>query len=389
MSILHYIIWSVDPEFFTIPILDRPVRYYGLFFALGFLISQQIMFYIYRKEGKPERDVETLTIFMVVATIIGARLGHVLFYEPEKYLANPIDILKIWEGGLASHGAAFGILFALWLYVNYTIKINPFSKSEEKFTFKKHKRKNQSYFQVVDRIVIVVALVGCLIRLGNFMNSEIYGVPTNPENGVVFVHNVNQAFSAQSSPIEDISYEKDQSREPTEQNYVPLELKLKFKNEPEILNDKTIAQYLDGRFKQILADYEYVNEHIYQPEDEPLEYTLAKNDDGSYTAVVNTYGIPRHATQLYESATSLLIFILLFALWFKYKRETPPGLLLGLFLILLFGLRFVHETFKENQVDFEDTMALNMGQILSIPLIIAGVLILIHALRKGRYIEEE
>ena len=86
MSILTYLIWNIDPEFFTIPFIDRPVRWYGLLFALGFLISQQIMFYLYRKEGKPEKDVETLTIFMIIATIVGARLGLVLFYEPDKYL---------------------------------------------------------------------------------------------------------------------------------------------------------------------------------------------------------------------------------------------------------------------------------------------------------------
>ncbi|MEQ8575594.1 MAG: prolipoprotein diacylglyceryl transferase, partial [Fulvivirga sp.] len=157
MSFLSFIIWNVDPEFFTIPFLDRPVRWYGLLFALGFLISQQIMFYLYRKEGKPEKDVETLTIYMVIATILGARLGHVLFYEPDKYLANPLDILKIWEGGLASHGAAFGILFALWLYTKYDIKLKffwiikdligiPYSASAKKVT-----RPNQNYLQVVDR----------------------------------------------------------------------------------------------------------------------------------------------------------------------------------------------------------------------------------------------
>ena len=391
MSILSYIIWNTDPEFFTIPLLDRPVRYYGLLFALAFLITQQIMFYIYRKEGKPERDVETLTIYMVIATILGARLGHVLFYEPEKYLSNPLDILKIWEGGLASHGAAFGILFALWVYVNYTIKINlnPFAKPKKRFVFKKHKREHQSYLQVVDRIVIVVALAGCLIRLGNFMNSEIYGVPTQSAYGVVFVNNATEAFAGYSSPVDEIEYEKDSDRSPSEQGYVPIELTVKFKHEPEILNEQSIGQYLTGKFKNVITEYAYVNEHIYYPENQELDYKLSQNPDGSYTAVVEAYGIARHPTQLYEAATSFLIFVLLLLLWFRYKNETPPGLLLGLFLILLFGLRFVHELFKENQVAFEDEMAYNMGQILSIPLIIAGIFILIRAISKGRYKEKE
>ena len=96
------------------------------------------------------------------------------------------------------------------------------------------------------------------------------------------------------------------------------------------------------------------------------------------------YGITRHPTQLYESTTSLLLFFLLFFIWTRYKEELPEGLLLGLFLIILFGLRFVHELFKENQVAFEDDLTFNMGQILSIPLIIAGIFILLRALKRGK-----
>jgi prolipoprotein diacylglyceryl transferase len=170
LSFLQYIIWDVSPE-----ILDTEyfsIRWYGLLFALGFLLGQQILIYIFKKEGKPERDVETLTVFMVLSTIIGARLGHCLFYEPEYYLANPVKILKIWEGGLASHGATIGILFALWLYAR--------------------KKKDQSYLWVVDRIVITVALAGGLIRLGNLMNSEIIGKPTDVPWAFVFTAVDNQ-----------------------------------------------------------------------------------------------------------------------------------------------------------------------------------------------------
>ena len=383
MTILSYIIWNVDPEFFTIPIVDRPVRYYGLLFALAFLVTQQIMYYIYRKEGKPERDVETLTAYMIIATVIGARLGHVFFYEAGKYLENPIEILKIWEGGLASHGAAFGILFALWIYVNYKIIIG-----FNKFVVEKQKRPNQSYLQVVDRIVIVVALAGFMIRTGNFMNSEIYGLPTKSEYGVIFSNDVKRVFEVETSPIAEIDFEKDHTRQPNELGYVPIQLKIDFKNQPGIVNEKSIQTYFNSRFKEVL-DVDYIAEHIYQPINQPIDYTLQDHGANRYSAVVNTYGIPRHPTQLYEAGTSLAIFFLLLALWLKYKNETPPGLLLGLFLILLFGLRFVHELFKENQVKFEDTMQYNMGQLLSIPLIIAGIVILIQAIRNGRYKTEE
>jgi len=164
LSFLQYIIWDVSPEIFDTEYFS--IRWYGLLFALGFLLGQQVLIYIFKKEGKPERDVETLTVYMVLSTVIGARLGHCLFYEPEYYLSNPIKILKIWEGGLASHGATIGILFALWLYAR--------------------KKKDQSYLWVVDRIVITVALAGGLIRLGNLMNSEIIGKPTDVPWAFVF-----------------------------------------------------------------------------------------------------------------------------------------------------------------------------------------------------------
>jgi prolipoprotein diacylglyceryltransferase len=111
---------------------------------------------------------------------------------------------------------------------------------------------------------------------------------------------------------------------------------------------------------------------------------IEQQNDGSFQAHIPVYGVSRYPAQLYESFTCLLLFGLLFLIWNHYKIELPEGLLLGLFLIILFGLRFVHELFKENQVAFEDDLAFNMGQILSIPLIIAGIFILIRALKRGR-----
>src|SRR5690606_12203219 len=102
MTQLIYIPWDFDPELFSIGPLS--LRWYGILFALGFLISQQVLYAIFKKEGKPVQDVDTLTLYMVIATIVGARLGHVFFYEPQRYLEDPMKIFRIWEGGLASHG---------------------------------------------------------------------------------------------------------------------------------------------------------------------------------------------------------------------------------------------------------------------------------------------
>src|SRR5436190_4785554 len=172
MTLYNFILWDVSPELFSIGPLD--VRWYGLLFALGFLLGQQILIRIYKQEGKSEKHIETLTIYMVIATIVGARLGHVLFYDLQSYFPNGfsfqgfLETLKVWKGGLASHGAAIGILIAIYLY----------SKKET----------DQNYFYVLDRMVIIVALAGCLIRLGNLMNSEIIGKPTNAPTAFLFVN---------------------------------------------------------------------------------------------------------------------------------------------------------------------------------------------------------
>ncbi|MDO6389801.1 prolipoprotein diacylglyceryl transferase [Pontibacter sp. BT731] len=265
MSILNYITWDVSPSIFSIGSFE--VRWYGLLFALAFVFGQRILTKIYVAEGRTEGDVDIITLYMIVGTVVGARLGHTLFYQPEYYLSNPIEILKIWEGGLASHGATIGILLALWLFS------------------RKH---HFDYMWVLDRIVIVVALGGALIRLGNLMNSEIFGRPTDLPWGFIFVRQ---------------------------------------------------------------SEYSHV---------------------------------PRHPTQLYESFSVFLLFVLLYWLWKKYKEALPKGLLFGIFVTALFTFRFLVEFLKEVQVEKEETMALNIGQQLSIPLIIIGLIILFRVWRNPK-----
>lgn len=373
MQFLSYIIWDLNPKIFPNGFfgIDVPVVWYGLLFAMGFFIGQQILIYIFKQEGKPEKDVETLTVYMIVATVIGARLGHVFFYEPDRYLSDPIEILKIWNGGLASHGAAFGILLSLWIYSRYDIKFTGL-----KLTAKRLVRPGQNFLQVVDRIVIVVALAGALIRLGNFTNSEIEGIPTNNDYGVVFIRNVTEYIRQSSEIIKDIDYNKGDHLVPA--NYVPVEMELNFDQGYQLTSEQ-IERFVNGRISSMLSEPRYfISGHIYQPANEPLEFSV-HNDLNGVTIFLN--GIARHPAQLYESITTFLIFLLLFFMWKRRKEYTPPGLLLGTFLIILFGLRFIHEYFKENQVAFEDQMTLNMGQILSIPLVVAGIFILLYALR--------
>jgi len=249
---LSYIHWSVNPEIFP---GFLPVRWYGLLFAAAFFFGYLVLIRIFRHEKLPVSLLDQLALYVFIATIIGARLGHVMFYEPAYFLSDPLSVFKIWQGGLASHGAAIGILIAIWL----------FSRKNKK-----------SYFWVLDRLVIVVALGGFFIRMGNLMNSEIYGHVTTLPWGFIFTS-----------------------------------------------------------------------------EDE----------------------MPRHPTQIYEGLSYLAIFAYL--LWYYWHKDgkPKPGFIFGMFLILLFAVRFLIEFVKEPQVTFETNMALNMGQLLSLPFIIAGLVI--------------
>ena len=226
MALLDYIVWMADPAVFQLGDDGWGPRWYGLLFAAGFLISQQVLFRIFRAEGHKEQDVETLTVFMVIATILGARLGHVFFYEPAKYLANPLDIFKVWEGGLASHGAAIGILLALFLYSNFDIKLL-------QGQVKRSPRPGQSFLWVVDRIVIVVALTGAMIRFGNFMNSEIIGKPTGSDYGVVFARNLIDILenvpSVEAVEVSEREAPTAGSEVPNEDIYRPIQVQITFR----------------------------------------------------------------------------------------------------------------------------------------------------------------
>ena len=179
--ILNYITWNVNPVAFSAGPLE--VRWYGICWALGFLFGYILMNQVYKKERMPEGAMDSLLIYMLVSTVIGARLGHCLFYAPEYYLSKPLEMIKIWEGGLASHGGAIGILIGLWIYVRQ------FNKSTKKA---KGDKTRISYLWILDRIVIPVCLVGSFIRLGNVMNHEIYGTPTSLPWGFVFLRGQEQ-----------------------------------------------------------------------------------------------------------------------------------------------------------------------------------------------------
>ncbi|MFW6043655.1 MAG: prolipoprotein diacylglyceryl transferase [Marinilabiliaceae bacterium] len=255
MVLFDVVTWNPDPEIFSLGPLS--VRYYGLFFALGFLLGYYIIERMFRREQIPEQWLDKLFIYVVVATVIGARLGHVFFYGWDYYSQNPGEILAIWHGGLASHGGAIGILVAIYFYSKKVTKKSP--------------------LWTLDRLVVPVALAAVFIRLGNLMNSEIVGQVTTVSWGFWF-----------------------QKIDPDQQ-------------------------------------------------------------------------VVRHPTQIYEALSYLIVFVVLMYMYWKTEAGKRQGLLFGVFLIGIFASRFFIEFVKANQEAFEESMALNMGQILSIPFVLGGI----------------
>jgi len=164
MSEGEHLVWNVCPEIFEWGPLAP--RWYGLLFAAGFLLGFMFMERVFRHESRPVEDLSILLLYLLGGTVIGARLGHVLFYHPGYYLLHPGEIIQIWEGGLASHGGAIGVPVAVWLYAK--------------------NRPEQPFLWLLDRLSIPTALTGAFIRLGNFFNSEILGRPAEVSWAVVF-----------------------------------------------------------------------------------------------------------------------------------------------------------------------------------------------------------
>jgi len=265
---MGYIFWDPNPVIFTLPVLNWPIFWYGLLFALGFLIGMPIFVDVLtRFLGADQKQMakhitDRLLIYIIIATIFGARLGHFLFYErPSSYLSDPLDFFRVWQGGLASHGAIVAIILALILF-SYRIR---------------NTAPTLHWVRLLDFISIPTAFAACCIRVGNFINQEILGTVTDLPWGVVFGH------PAGGGPL-----------------------------------------------------------------------------------------VPRHPVQLYEAFFYLAVFVLLWRLSFKPSFLNIPGKLIGLFLILVFGFRFMIEFIKLEQSHLMEVSFLTMGQILSVPAVIGG-----------------
>ena len=276
-----FINWTIDSQ-----LIEgwRTPNLYGLLFVSGIVMGYFVIRKMFKAEQVSDKILDSLVTYMVLATIIGARLGHVFFYGPywdgivngkleRGYFSHPGDIIKVWEGGLASHGAAIAILIALFI----------FSKKVSKMP----------YIWILDHIAAPIAIAGTFIRLGNLVNHEMVGYETT----------------------------------------VPWAFKFQY----------------------------YFNEAT-----------------GFYDPT------PRHPAQLYEAICYFISFWLLLYLYWKLKKWQQPGFVFGSFLILIFGSRIICECFKLGQTARDYTLPLNTGQLLSIPLVIAGIYLVYNASKKAQ-----
>lgn len=356
---ISYVIWNVTPQIVDFGKFE--IRYYSLLFALGFIFGYIILLRIFKKQGYTVDLLDKLTIYMVVSTIIGARLGHCLFYEFDYYSQHPLEIFLPWKGqigddfeftgfqGLASHGAALGILTGLYLFARKT---------------------KTSYLWVLDMIVIVTALGGACIRLGNLMNSEIYGKPTNSDRGFVFVNDFSRMLESRyKGTIADVSYKvlRDQSFE--DESGVPIQLNVEF--ERKFRDEKRIKGFGDFQLAEDLSRYNY-DRNVFLPIADAIPYRIDKKNN-RFLLSATIGGTPRYPTQIYESVSYIFIFLVLLFIFYRIGPNLKHGFIFGVFLVLLFTARFLIEFIKENQEPFEDSLAINMGQILSIPFVIGGI----------------
>jgi phosphatidylglycerol---prolipoprotein diacylglyceryl transferase len=270
--------WDVGPALLDLGALQ--IRVYSVLFAMGFIVGYIVVKRIYKQEGIPVSELDTLTVWVVLGGLIGARLGHCFFYDWAYYSKNIAEIILPFSftpefhftgyQGLASHGGALGIIIAMLIF--------------------QRKATKKSFFWLIDRVAIPTGFAGALIRIGNLFNSEIYGHQTDLPWGFMFVRNGDT--------------------------------------------------------------------------------------------------MPSHPTQIYEAFFYLITSLVLLK-FYKVKRfREAKGFLLGVFFIMIFTARFFIEFVKENQVSFEESMSLNMGQILSIPVVLAGVFLVVWSLRKEKDTED-
>ncbi len=248
--------WNINPIAFTLGPIQ--IHWYGIFFALGLLSAFYVGEYIFKKEGKDVKLLESYFLYLIIGITIGARLFHVFFYDFDYFMAHPLEILQVYKGGLASHGGVIGAIIATWLFC------------------KKH---NLNFWWLFSRAALGGLILAPFIRIGNFFNSEIVGLPTKSAFGVVF-------------------------------------------------------ERVDN--------------------------------------------IPRHPVVLYEAFAYFLLFLISFYLYKKLSPQKFTQIGAGVIIAGVFIIRFFLEYFKTPQSEFANILPFSMGQMLSFPFILLGIIVIFY-----------
>ena len=344
-SFYLYISWDVDPALYDGLIT---LRYYSLFFAISFLLGFQIVKKMFVNESAPIEWIDKLLVYTVIGTVLGARLGHVFFYDWNYYKDNLIEILMVWKGGLASHGAAIAIIISMWIF-------------SKKVTHKKT-------MWTLDKLVIAVALAAGFIRLGNLMNSEIVGLRSSDESGIFYENNAkNQIASFFSVNSDKVHF--DETLDDTLINnimYPKINVKIP-------LGDKKMNPFYAEAFSNSF-DFKIINSDGDFFSSDKNDFAISNLNE----LVLPIFIIPRIPTQLYEALSYWAIFCFLFWGYWRRNWYLYQGKLFGAFLTLLFTARFFVEFLKEHQT-LSNSSFLTMGQYLSIPLVLIGLFFWIKA----------
>lgn len=371
-----YIIWNPNEVFFQLGFLT--VRWYSLMIIAAFVCGRQFVKYFFKKEGRPEVDVDELSLYVLIACLIGARLGEVFFYSFSYYRQHPLEAIFPVEfsptfrivgyQGLSYHGALVGGIIGTLLYAYYKIQL---SLIPLKLSIKKCRKHNQSFLWLLTPVAFGV-LMGLFVRIGNFINSEIIGTPTHNKYGVLFASAIVKAIQNTSPCIQRVEVMKDKAATPhSEDHYQPIVIKCIF---PAGVEKAQIAHFVNNKIESSLRYGRGIRQHLYLPTDAPLDYVINKHAYGQYKAHIKAFGIPRHPVQLYESFAYILILGMLIAWWRWKGSHLRNGMLAGMAMILSYTARFFLEFVKDAfHVVIPGTMPITMGHILSFCTVLGGV----------------
>lgn len=336
------------------------LRYYSLLFAGGFVLGYFLMKKMFRDAGVSLDKLDTLLTYVVIATIVGARLGHVFFYEWGYYSQHPIEIFKVWKGGLASHGAAIAIIIAVIIYSKRVL--------------------NKSSLWMLDRLVITVALAGALIRVGNWFNGEIYGEIANSPLQTVFLNPPRERLMDAFPWLTDMEFELQENDVVTDSVIYPVYF-LKFRFDMDQIDRVTAEFAVNSQMKPYMNGLSRDEKNIIFPSDFLPRFNIRGAGD---VVTGYVYGVPRYPTQIFEAFGYFFIFLILYRIYLVQNLSLRRGFIFGMFLILVFGFRFYIEYFKEVQVTSELGDKLNLGQKLSIPLVLVGMFFSVMALLRKK-----